>query len=170
MPAGPRSGDLVSTTTTGFFEQVYRLVRQVPPGKVTSYGAIARMMGHPRAARTVGWALHSLPPSVPPTGGEEPPSVPPGREDAPSSFPPSGGDERGGKVPWHRVINSQGRISTSCREHSADLQRVLLEAEGIEFDEQGYVDWERFGWEGLPWPEVEELWKNSRPRCGSTAN
>ncbi|MCK4316986.1 MAG: MGMT family protein, partial [Anaerolineae bacterium] len=41
----------------GFFKRVYRLVRQVPPGKVTSYGAIARMLGHPRAARTVGWAL-----------------------------------------------------------------------------------------------------------------
>ncbi|MEE9617532.1 MAG: MGMT family protein, partial [Anaerolineae bacterium] len=45
----------------GFFERVYRLVRQVPPGKVTSYGALARMLGRPRAARTIGWALHSLP-------------------------------------------------------------------------------------------------------------
>ena len=50
----------------GFFEQVYRLVRQVPPGRVTSYGAIARLLDHPRAARTVGWALHSLRPPVPP--------------------------------------------------------------------------------------------------------
>jgi len=33
----------------------------------------------------------------------------------------------------------------------------LLEAEGIEFDERGYVDWDRFGWEGLSWREVEEL-------------
>ncbi|MBL7065853.1 MAG: MGMT family protein [Anaerolineae bacterium] len=111
--------------TTGFFERVYRLVRQTPPGKVTSYGAIARMLGHPRAARTVGWALHSLP--------------------------------EGSDVPWQRVINSQGRIPTSCREHSADLQRALLEAEGIKFDEYGYVDWARFGWAGLSWPEVEEL-------------
>jgi len=119
--------------TIGFFEQVYRLVRQVPPGKVTSYGAIARMLGNPRAARTVGWALHSLPPSVPPSGGD---------------------------VPWHRIINSQGRISTSCQEHDANLQRVLLEAEGIEFDEDGTVDWDCFGWAGLPWPEVEELIKS----------
>ena len=125
--------------TIGFFERVYRLVRQVPPGKVTSYGAIARMLDHPHAARTVGWALHSLP----------------------SSVPPSGGDERGSDVPWQRVINSQGRISTSCREHGADAQRELLEAEGIEFDEHGYVDWERFGWEGLSWLEVEELMDDS---------
>ncbi len=48
-------------TTTGFFEQVYRLARQVPPGMVTSYGAIARMLGQPHAACTVGWALHSIP-------------------------------------------------------------------------------------------------------------
>jgi len=99
---------------TCFFERVYRLVRQVPPGKVTSYGALSRMLGHPRAARTVGWALHSLP--------------------------------EGSDVPWHRVINSQGRVSTSCREHAADLQRALLEAEGVEFDADGTVDWERFGW------------------------
>ncbi|MBU0704131.1 MAG: MGMT family protein, partial [Chloroflexi bacterium] len=57
----------------GFFQQVYRLVRQVPPGKVTSYGAIARMLGNARAARTVGWALHSLPPPVPPSGGDDVP-------------------------------------------------------------------------------------------------
>ena len=105
---------MTPTMTIGFFERVYRLVRQVPPGKVTSYGAIARMLGHPRAARTVGWALHSLP--------------------------------EGSDVPWHRVINSQGCISISRREHSADLQRALLETEGIQFDADGTVDWERFGW------------------------
>ena len=110
---------------TSFFEQVYRLVRQIPPGKVTSYGAIARMLDNPHAARTVGWALHGLP--------------------------------EGSDVPWHRVINSQGRVSTSCRDHTADLQRALLEAEGIEFNEHGYTDWDRFGWAGLPWPEVGRL-------------
>lgn len=110
---------------TSFFERVYRLVQQIPPGKVTSYGAIARMLDHPRAARTVGWALHSLP--------------------------------EGSDVPWHRVINSQGRISTDCQEHGPNLQRALLETEGIEFDERGYTDWDRFGWAGLPWPEIEEL-------------
>jgi methylated-DNA-protein-cysteine methyltransferase-like protein len=135
--------------TTGFFEQVYRLVRQVPPGKVTSYGAIARMLGHPRAARTVGWALHSLPPSIPLTGGDE-------REGSPTL----GGEEER-EVPWHRVINSQGRISTSCQEHGAGPQRALLEAEGVEFDKHGTVDWDRFGWEGLPWPEIDDLMRNA---------
>jgi methylated-DNA-protein-cysteine methyltransferase-like protein len=44
-----------------FFELVYRVVRCIPPGKVATYGQIARLLGNPRAARTVGWALHSLP-------------------------------------------------------------------------------------------------------------
>ena len=44
-----------------FFEQVYQVVRRIPPGKVATYGQIARLLGQPRAARTVGWALHSIP-------------------------------------------------------------------------------------------------------------
>jgi hypothetical protein len=34
---------------------------------------------------------------------------------------------------------------------------VLLEAEGVAFDESGTVDWERFGWAGLSWPEIKAL-------------
>ncbi|MBN1953657.1 MAG: MGMT family protein [Anaerolineae bacterium] len=109
----------------GFFRKVYRLVCQIPPGKVASYGDIACMLGQPRAARTVGWALHS---------------------------PPAGLD-----VPWHRVINRHGRISTSCQEHGAGLQRALLEDEGIRFDDHDRVDWEQFGWAGLAPTEVKEL-------------
>lgn len=49
-----------------FFELVYQLVRLVPAGRVTSYGAIARCIGSPGASRMVGWAMnnshaHSLP-------------------------------------------------------------------------------------------------------------
>lgn len=44
-----------------FYTEVYQLVRMIPPGKVTTYGAIARMLGRPRAARTVGYALRALP-------------------------------------------------------------------------------------------------------------
>jgi methylated-DNA-protein-cysteine methyltransferase-like protein len=52
------SGDASLTT---FFDQVYELVSQIPRGKVATYGQIAKMLGAPRAARTVGWALHDLP-------------------------------------------------------------------------------------------------------------
>jgi hypothetical protein len=34
---------------------------------------------------------------------------------------------------------------------------VLLEAEGVTFDESGAVEWEHFGWAGLSWPEIEQL-------------
>jgi len=45
----------------GFTEKVYQLVRQVPRGRVVSYGGIAALLGQPRAARGVGQALHALP-------------------------------------------------------------------------------------------------------------
>ena len=44
-----------------FFEEVYQAVERVPKGKVTTYGDVARMVGRPRAARQVGWALHQNP-------------------------------------------------------------------------------------------------------------
>lgn len=40
-----------------FFEQVYEVVRTIPSGKITTYGAIARCIGSAGAARMVGWAL-----------------------------------------------------------------------------------------------------------------
>ena len=46
-----------------FFEKVYAIARQIPFGKVTSYGAIAKALGTARSARMVGWAMnasHSL--------------------------------------------------------------------------------------------------------------
>ena len=43
------------------FEEIYELIRRIPPGRVATYGQIARLLGMPRAARTVGWALNTLP-------------------------------------------------------------------------------------------------------------
>ena len=48
-----------------FFEQVYDVVSNIPYGKVVSYGQIARMLGKPRAAREVGWAMRCCPDRVP---------------------------------------------------------------------------------------------------------
>jgi methylated-DNA-protein-cysteine methyltransferase-like protein len=51
-----------------FFEDVYDVVRQIPKGRVTSYGAIASFLGSARSARMVGWAMNSsfgLLPEVP---------------------------------------------------------------------------------------------------------
>ena len=42
-----------------FFERVYEIARQIPYGKVTSYGAIAKVLGSARSARMVGWAMNA---------------------------------------------------------------------------------------------------------------
>jgi len=52
---------LTDSSERSFFERVYIVVRMIPRGKVASYGQIATYLGHPRAARTVGWALHGIP-------------------------------------------------------------------------------------------------------------
>jgi methylated-DNA-protein-cysteine methyltransferase-like protein len=47
--------------TDPFFEQVCQVARCIPPGKVATYGQIAKMLGQPQAARTVGWAMGAVP-------------------------------------------------------------------------------------------------------------
>jgi methylated-DNA-protein-cysteine methyltransferase-like protein len=42
-----------------FFERVYVIARQIPEGRVTSYGAIAKALGTGRSARMVGWAMNA---------------------------------------------------------------------------------------------------------------
>lgn len=48
-----------------FFQQVYDIVGQIPYGRVVSYGQIAHMLGRPRAAREVGWAMRTCPDGLP---------------------------------------------------------------------------------------------------------
>ena len=45
--------------TENFFERVYEIARQIPYGRVTSYGAIAKALGTARSARMVGWAMNA---------------------------------------------------------------------------------------------------------------
>ena len=53
----------------------------------------------------------------------------------------------GTPLPWHRVINAQGRVSARAGEPGGSvLQRLRLEREGVEFDARGRVSLERFGW------------------------
>jgi methylated-DNA-protein-cysteine methyltransferase related protein len=50
-------------------------------------------------------------------------------------------------VPWHRVINAKGEVSKrSGGNMFENIQRILLEAEGVTFDPRGRVDLDRFGW------------------------
>ena len=48
-----------TSNNDNFFERVYEIVRQIPEGKVTSYGAIAKALGTARSARMVGWAMNA---------------------------------------------------------------------------------------------------------------
>ena len=47
------------TTENSFFSKVYEVVRSVPEGKVTTYGAIAKYLGSPQSSRMVGWAMNA---------------------------------------------------------------------------------------------------------------
>lgn len=51
--------------TYNFFEDVYEVVKLIPKGRVTSYGAIANYLGTKSSARMVGWAMHGAPKGVP---------------------------------------------------------------------------------------------------------
>jgi methylated-DNA-protein-cysteine methyltransferase-like protein len=106
---------------SAFNQQVWQLVRQVPPGRVVTYGQIAAL--------------------IPPPGGMDPKSY--------LSFGPRwvGGAMAAcpDNVPWQRVINAQGKISLR---QNAEEQRQLLEAEGVEFDDRGRVNLKIYGWKG----------------------
>ena len=59
---------MTQSQNTDFFQMVYQVVRLIPEGRVTSYGAIAKYLGAARSARMVGWAMnasHAQTPVVP---------------------------------------------------------------------------------------------------------
>ncbi|MCX2726461.1 MGMT family protein [Thermomicrobium sp. 4228-Ro] len=58
---GTRKGNPRSSP---FAERVYAIVRRIPPGRVTTYGRIARAAGLASSARLVGWLLHEAPPDI----------------------------------------------------------------------------------------------------------
>lgn len=50
------------------------------------------------------------------------------------------------RVPWQRVVNSQGEISLRSGSDDDRLQRLLLREEGVRFDRRGRIDLARYGW------------------------
>jgi len=95
------------------YMRIYATVRQIPAGRVASYGQIAKLIGA-ATPRQVGYAMAATPP-------------------------------RSG-IPWHRVINSKGEISLRADGKPDARQKRLLKAEGVQFDQRGRVDWQRYGW------------------------
>jgi len=112
-----------------FHALVWAVVRQIPPGKVATYGQVAQMLPPPGnmdakaylafGPRWVGGAMAACPDDV----------------------------------PWWRVLNAKGEISLRP---GAQEQRNRLEAEGVEFDERGRVDLKRFRWNASPENSEEE--------------
>lgn len=126
------------TLSSAFRQRVYDIVRLVPQGTVTTYGYIALLCGMPRRARQVGWALHSLPEGLAwGTEGDVRRGVG-GRRLMPTNAPTDAETEAElGRVPWHRVINAQGRVSTHPDEYGTRRQIELLREEGIEVTDDG---------------------------------
>lgn len=54
----------------------------------------------------------------------------------------------GSDVPWWRVLNRNGEISIKGPINGPQLQRALLEQEGVRFDRRGRADWKKYGWDG----------------------
>jgi methylated-DNA-protein-cysteine methyltransferase-like protein len=106
-----------------YYAIVWEIVKKIPLGKVASYGQIARMIPPPFGMNFkdyMAWSPRWV-------GG------------AMANCPED--------VPWQRVINSQGKISQ--RRGGTFNQRVILEEEGIIFDDHDRVDLNRYGWEGI---------------------
>ncbi len=119
----------MDTTPPHFYRQVYAVVRRIPRGRVTSYGRVARMLGRPNAARAVGYALAAL-------------------ANKRETDPP---------VPWYRVINHAGRISTPDMDGGASLQMKLLRAEGVVVSDDLRVDLSVYLWEGLHLIDIDDI-------------
>lgn len=96
-------------------QRIWHVVLQIPPGKVATYGDVARQAGLPGAARRVGRALRGLP------------------------------EDTG--IPWHRVVNAQGRVVVPGGSPARNAQRERLEAEGIVFRSATGLSLRHYRWQ-----------------------
>ena len=101
-----------------FTSKVFEQVARIPRGKVSTYGQIARLMGSPRSARYVGFALRRNPS--------------PGTHE--------------GSIPCHRVVFGDGSLCKSFAFGGPNEQRRMLEEEGIGFTLNDCVDLDKHLW------------------------
>jgi methylated-DNA-protein-cysteine methyltransferase-like protein len=107
--------EVKKTADANWYQNVWKVVSEIPSGHVLTYGEVARLSGMPRAARRVSQALRRAP--------------------------------RAMELPWHRVINAQGKISFPEDSSGWMQQKDKLENEGVVFL-NGKVDLDQFGYRG----------------------
>lgn len=118
-----------------FSDAVFGQVVRIPRGKVSTYGQIARLIGSPRSARYVGYALRSNPS--------------PGMAET--------------NIPCHRVIFKDGSLCKSFVFGGPEEQRQMLEEEGVAFLEDGRVDLDACLWNPHAQEKGEEAFPTSPP-------
>lgn len=101
-----------------FFHDVHEVVRLVPAGRVTTYGAIAHYLGARNGARMVGWAMMAAHPLAGPTA-----------------------------VPAHRVINRIGLLTGRQHFATPTAMQEALEAEGVRVEDDQVQDFKRLFWD-----------------------
>ena len=99
---------------TEFSKKAIELMKQIPAGRVCTYGQIATLAGNNKGARQVVRLLNS--------------------------------SWKKENLPWHRIVNSKGTISLRPGD-GYEMQKSLLEAEGIEFNSNDKIDFKRFLWQ-----------------------
>jgi methylated-DNA-protein-cysteine methyltransferase-like protein len=123
------------------YNEIYKIVQSIPKGRVLTYGVISHMIGGRMSAQGVGWALKAL------GSAKRIQTAKKSRTVVYNSV----------TVPWQRVVNAQGGTSTHKVGLPPDLQKQMLEAEGIEFNDEGKLDLDEYLWrEGL-----NKDWKRS---------
>lgn len=104
-----------------FSDKVFAVVRRIPTGKVATYGQVARLIGAPRSARYVGYALHANP-------------------DPGAAV---------NNVPCHRVVFKDGGLCRGYAFGGPEVQRKMLEKEGIVFTDNEHVNLKACVWDGV---------------------
>lgn len=123
-----------------FTDKVFEIVRRIPKGKVSTYGQVARLMGSPRSARYVGFALRRNPDPAANIADDEFGDEP--------TFEQLQAIENAEAIPCHRVLFSDGRLCHGFAFGGPEIQRTLLEAEGITFKDNDHVDLSVHLWDG----------------------
>lgn len=104
---------------TTFQEDVIDVVVQIPKGRVTSYGAIAKFLGHARGARMVGWVMNNC---------------------------VTINQARQLTIPAHRVVNRNGLLTGRHHFETPTTMQELLEAENIQVEDHQIQDFENVFW------------------------